>query len=1303
MDIQLRDFQALSRGTYNAGELTLNKSGKLAITNNHVRLTSLNKQVIDNQTIRNIKEQFVKALSNNGVNIDEIQRVRKELGLPPTQAGKSSITLAPLSRQQVRQILDRYAGTINESIDNNKGEVKDKIPMPKGKTVTLNGKTVFIPTLPSDKELERETIRNKVNEKTITTRNKANRAQARNILEKGLSFNSLSKMPPSALLNPKLLSVIAVDLLRTNKGFATPNQIMEEAVKRAFVLTCQNKGSASVTFMAAVENVLNEINENPGMTTNNILDKISENKDTLMTAFNEGRKSGKNANIILTTEEMTYALKMDGLSKDEQINSLESFATRSIKQEKAATELAKNPAIVGPSESKEAMATDEEWQCYNPETLNVKPQEKASSINNVEVKQTDSEKAKPNDGLADAHRRTLKNIIESPHPMPLDEGPKMIKDRRIGNAVFAYLMVMDKNEDDKSGTYITNAKDIALIKAALDDNRLPKHVMAAQQILDTMPDDVYLDECEKKIALDDFEKSWLDRNVGDDKDTKPCTTQEKIAGLPPRVQKLILTIEEISKNLPFYNFSSVDEVIKIVKAADEKISASFDKEIKPSRLDTLSREHRAELTNGLVKGSSGHVIGPDICRNEKFSNAIGYYFLVMDKTSKSGEEIYANNAKQIALAKAALDDNRDWDAVLKAKQELDALPDNASLDTCNNKISLSSYEINQARIKPTILTDSKIAKLSLQDQKFILIIEEIANKTNDRMLTADNIIDIVEAADKKFSAQFAQKEKELKELLEKEAINNAKANEEVNDVEIDDNASVSGDDNDVEVDDNDVEVDDNDVEVDDNADVSEEDNNVEIDNNQNNVEEKVEINQEEVIDNAKGNEEVKQSDNVVVEDNQNKVEETVIENNQNKVEEVVVEDNQNKVENVKTESSQIKIEEKIEVKQSEVNEVASNSSSRAKKLPTNQLEYLNNFINSADKPIRNRLLDLHYPGQNGAIAQAAAFFHILLSNGETPLKDIFADNEKETSLAFIALEEFRTPIQISAANDMMDMKKANGEEIAFPRLTSLEKAALRKNKNQFTQEERLSSLDEDTRYLINAISTVASKIEAMEASGKQISSVDDIIDLVEEFYEIIPEGEEEELRTYTAEELEVLENIAKDPSRTPEQLSPAHREYLEQILEIGGITVEAIGDKLLPTIPGSEETIIPLAIALYTMVNNTSDQKPADIFAANGKRMILAKAIIMEKRSPEMIQNLLADLDKLPAGASAKYCYKNLGENADVSEEYKKAKHTHTFEDVLAVLPKADQDFIRAINTLANTCDELTSLEEIVNCVNNAN
>ena len=116
MAISINDFQRISNGTFNAGDITLTSSGKLDKVNNHVGiLRAFNKTSIDVATSLRVKNEFVNALRQSGVSDADIAAVRKELGLGDADGkGFSLKDLKPLTRAQTREILDRFSKTINE-------------------------------------------------------------------------------------------------------------------------------------------------------------------------------------------------------------------------------------------------------------------------------------------------------------------------------------------------------------------------------------------------------------------------------------------------------------------------------------------------------------------------------------------------------------------------------------------------------------------------------------------------------------------------------------------------------------------------------------------------------------------------------------------------------------------------------------------------------------------------------------------------------------------------------------------------------------------------------------------------------------------------------------------------------------------------------------------------------------------------------------------------------------------------------------------------------------------------------------
>ena len=121
MAISINDFQRISNGTFNVGDITLTSSGKLDKVNNHVGiLKSFNKTSIDTQTTLRVKNEFVNALRQSGVGEAELAGVRRELGLGDADGkGLSLKDLKPLTRAQTREILDRFAKTINDKAGSN--------------------------------------------------------------------------------------------------------------------------------------------------------------------------------------------------------------------------------------------------------------------------------------------------------------------------------------------------------------------------------------------------------------------------------------------------------------------------------------------------------------------------------------------------------------------------------------------------------------------------------------------------------------------------------------------------------------------------------------------------------------------------------------------------------------------------------------------------------------------------------------------------------------------------------------------------------------------------------------------------------------------------------------------------------------------------------------------------------------------------------------------------------------------------------------------------------------------------------
>ena len=119
VNISLQQFQDISSGQYNAGEVNLTSSTTLGKINNFVNRTGKNNVSLSHAEVLAIKDAFVRALSQSGVSANEINRIRFELGLAPGGATDTALvarSIRPLSRQQIRVILDRNKDAINEHV-----------------------------------------------------------------------------------------------------------------------------------------------------------------------------------------------------------------------------------------------------------------------------------------------------------------------------------------------------------------------------------------------------------------------------------------------------------------------------------------------------------------------------------------------------------------------------------------------------------------------------------------------------------------------------------------------------------------------------------------------------------------------------------------------------------------------------------------------------------------------------------------------------------------------------------------------------------------------------------------------------------------------------------------------------------------------------------------------------------------------------------------------------------------------------------------------------------------------------------
>ena len=121
VNITIQQFQQIASGKFNAGEVKLKSERSLDIINNHVRSRDENVKTISHDEVLAIKQAFVRALSQNGVGPDALNDIRRRIGLAPDPSLPVALaqrSMKPLSRQQIRSILDEHKETINNVAGN---------------------------------------------------------------------------------------------------------------------------------------------------------------------------------------------------------------------------------------------------------------------------------------------------------------------------------------------------------------------------------------------------------------------------------------------------------------------------------------------------------------------------------------------------------------------------------------------------------------------------------------------------------------------------------------------------------------------------------------------------------------------------------------------------------------------------------------------------------------------------------------------------------------------------------------------------------------------------------------------------------------------------------------------------------------------------------------------------------------------------------------------------------------------------------------------------------------------------------
>ena len=116
LNISLDKFNTESSGVLNIGQIKLSSDGKSVYrTNNHKTWTILNRTKISSEEALAVKFAFCNALKKEGLSQEAIDAVKARLGIPGNELDALKAgNIKPLTAAEVREVIDRYAGQINE-------------------------------------------------------------------------------------------------------------------------------------------------------------------------------------------------------------------------------------------------------------------------------------------------------------------------------------------------------------------------------------------------------------------------------------------------------------------------------------------------------------------------------------------------------------------------------------------------------------------------------------------------------------------------------------------------------------------------------------------------------------------------------------------------------------------------------------------------------------------------------------------------------------------------------------------------------------------------------------------------------------------------------------------------------------------------------------------------------------------------------------------------------------------------------------------------------------------------------------
>lgn len=116
LNISLDAFNKEASGVMNIGQMKLSSDGKsIYRTNKHETLTILNRTKISSEEALAVKFAFCKALSKEGLSQDAIDAVKAKLGISGNAiTALKAGNIKPLTAAEVREVIDEYAGQIND-------------------------------------------------------------------------------------------------------------------------------------------------------------------------------------------------------------------------------------------------------------------------------------------------------------------------------------------------------------------------------------------------------------------------------------------------------------------------------------------------------------------------------------------------------------------------------------------------------------------------------------------------------------------------------------------------------------------------------------------------------------------------------------------------------------------------------------------------------------------------------------------------------------------------------------------------------------------------------------------------------------------------------------------------------------------------------------------------------------------------------------------------------------------------------------------------------------------------------------